>query len=852
MPDMAPALRRVTSSMVMLLVVAHRLLAGDGVVVRGAVLDKAGAPLPGASVTLALAGAAARHMTTNQEGQFHFDNVPPATGVLRVELTGFQSAEAPLTVTTETPARVTFRLKIGFEDEVTVTGTAKADALSAGANADAIELDLEALRGVPTDAQGLLSLVEVYNPSPGGLSVVIDGSEGDAMSVPAAAIHRLTINRSPYSAEFSRPGSARVEVETEHGSRKFFHGSGSLFVRNGALDARNAFAVTNPTLDRRLAEGGVGGPLAWKGSAFFASAQRFTNDDTAIVSARMPSGNVSEQVPTSEERTSFFGRVEYRPSKLRWFSARYDLFDDKERNRGIGGFRLAEQGFSASETRHKALVSDHEVLSDNLANDVEVEIGRVSQQDGALPHGAAVIVAGAFTGGVPQQFVAERNTRASVQNVTTMTIGTRVLRLGGRAKARWNDIRDGSNFGGVYEYSSLADYTANRPYVFRINEGDPATSFVDTTAFAFAEIALRPLQNFGVSAGVRYNWQSSLHDANNVAPRVSAAFAPGGRGTIIRGGFGVFFDDLPVSAIGRVRLFDGGIREIVLANPSTNISGSALPADVSSSVWRFDERLEAPSSVQGSIAVEQPLWQKTMISAEFLTRRGSHLFRARNGVAQNSATGSQLTDTRTYRIESTGSLRTNALTVTFRGRISRFKGTVKYMLSRSTDDTSGVFDLPADDNDLAAERGRADFDRHHRFTTTGVYEWRDAGLHVGTVISLLSGAPYDITTGSDDNGDLVGNDRPAGVTRNTGQGPGFAQVDLRVTKLFRTLRPPSADPQSSKREYVNNLEVNVDIFNVFNRTNLVSYVGVLSSPYFGRANAASRPRTLQISARYRF
>jgi hypothetical protein len=283
---------------------------------------------------------------------------------------------------------------------------------------------------------------------------------------------------------------------------------------------------------------------------------------------------------------------------------------------------------------------------------------------------------------------------------------------------------------------------------------------------------------------------------------------------------------------------------VIVANPASTGSSSAPPGAVSSSVWRFDQALEAPSTWQGSVAVEQPLWPRTTISAEVLTLRGSHLFRARNVSAQESI--------RTYRIESTGALRTDALTVTLRGRISRFKGTVKYMLSRSRDDTSGVFDLPADDNDLAAEWGRSDVDRRHRFTAAGVYEWRDAGLNVGTVISLMSGAPYDITTGSDDNGDLVGNDRPRGVTRNTGQGPGFAQVDLRVTKLFRLLRPPSADPESAKREYINNFELNVDVFNVFNRTNLVSYIGVLSSPFFGRANAASRPRTLQLSARYRF
>jgi hypothetical protein len=256
--------------------------------------------------------------------------------------------------------------------------------------------------------------------------------------------------------------------------------------------------------------------------------------------------------------------------------------------------------------------------------------------------------------------------------------------------------------------------------------------------------------------------------------------------------------------------------------------------------------------LQGSVAVERPLWPKASISAEYLTLRGSHLFRARNVNGSSLVTPAGLPATRTYRIESTGSLRTRALTVTFRGRVGQFKGTVAYTLSHSTDDTSGVFDLPADDNNLAAEQGRSDFDRRHRFSTVGVYEWRKAGVRIGTVVSLLSGAPYDITTGSDDNGDSVGNDRPAGVTRNTGQGPGFAQVDLRITKVFRMWRPPSADPESRKREYRENFELNVDVFNALNRTNYASYVGVLTSPYFGRANAASRARTLQASLRYRF
>jgi hypothetical protein len=387
--------------------------------------------------------------------------------------------------------------------------------------------------------------------------------------------------------------------------------------------------------------------------------------------------------------------------------------------------------------------------------------------------------------------------------------------------------------------------------LFRINQGDPATSFVETSMFGFAETDLRPLPQLGVSAGVRYDWQSTLGDVNNVAPRFSVAYAPGGRRTIIRAGFGRFFDDLPSEAVGRVRLFDGGIQTVTVRNPTFPI----LPGNsglVTSSIWRFADDLEAPSTLQGSIGIERPLWRKTTMSAEVITARGTHLLRARNPNPPGSGGRGSTPAAQIYETESTGSLRAHSFAVTFRGYLGKFKGTINYTLSRSIDDTSGVFDLPADNRNLASERGRSDFDRRHRFTTMGVYEWRGAGLRLGTVATFLSGAPYDITTGSDDNGDLVANDRPPGVTRNTGQGPGFAQVDLRLTKVFRALRPPSADPESRKREYRDNLELTLDAFNVFNRTNLASYVGVISSPYFGRANAASRPRTLQACLRYRF
>jgi hypothetical protein len=48
------------------------------------------------------------------------------------------------------------------------------------------------------------------------------------------------------------------------------------------------------------------------------------------------------------------------------------------------------------------------------------------------------------------------------------------------------------------------------------------------------------------------------------------------------------------------------------------------------------------------------------------------------------------------------------------------------------------------------------------------------------------------------------------------------------------------------------LEIAIDAFNAFNHTNFKNYVGTLTSPFFGRANAANPPRQIQVSTKYHF
>ncbi len=147
---------------------------------------------------------------------------------------------------------------------------------------------------------------------------------------------------------------------------------------------------------------------------------------------------------------------------------------------------------------------------------------------------------------------------------------------------------------------------------------------------------------------------------------------------------------------------------------------------------------------------------------------------------------------------------------------------------------------------------RADFDRRHRFSLAGTYEWAQDRMRLATLLTLASGAPFDITTGSDDNGDSTLNDRPAGIVAQRRGWTGADAAGPATDGDPACPRPRSADPESTKREYIDNLELNLDVFNVLNALNPTTVVGVITSPTFGRPVTVGSARSLQLSLRYRF
>src|SRR5262249_20454463 len=257
------------------------------------------------------------------------------------------------------------------------------------------------------------------------------------------------------------------------------------------------------------------------------------------------------------------------------------------------------------------------------------------------------------------------------------------------------------------------------------------------------------------------------------------------------------------------------------------------------SINRLAADLRTPYQMQSAIGVEQRLPYDLILTVNYNYARGVHLFRSRNINAPppgEFAPPNPAFD-RIAELESSSSSTYHGLTVgfsrSFGERLSLFGN---YTFSRAVDDADGPEAFPMDSYNLASERGFSANDMRHQFFAAALLAL-PYSFEIAPIVYFSSGRPYNITTGFDDNGDSVVNDRPVGALRNSGRGPNFASVDLRLAKSF-SFKRQGGDQQ------LFGVEVAADAANLFNRVNLADFSGVQTSPFFGRANAAHNPRQI--------
>lgn len=340
-------------------------------------------------------------------------------------------------------------------------------------------------------------------------------------------------------------------------------------------------------------------------------------------------------------------------------------------------------------------------------------------------------------------------------------------------------------------------------------------------------------------------------------------------------------------------------------------------------VRTLGDGLRAPYLQQLALTVERQFFNKLTVSASYINSRGVNSLRSQNTNAFLPGTYDRLVPDsgvrplpggNIYAYESNGRFRQNQFIANVNANISkRFAMQGYYAWGSAMSDTDGAQSFPGNLYDLSSEYGRAGFDVGHRAFIGGTVT-APLGFVLSPFIVAHSGGPFDITTGDDSNGDSVFNDRPAWATdlsrpsvvrtqwgvfdtlpqvgqaiipRNLGDSPGMFAVNLRLSKsLGFGARIGSAAPgsmsggapnmpggngpggghgghhdrdtASSDKRYT--LTFSVAARNLFNRVNLDTPVGNLSSPVFGRSTSihgfghgsASANRTIDFQVRFSF
>jgi hypothetical protein len=836
---------------------------------KGQVSDEFGGVIVGGTVVAVDVNGVAKTVNTNGDGSFVLNGLAPGKYTIKVTSPGFANYEnADVEVIAGRSQELKVTLKVTIEQQkVTVAADSAGVNTEPENNVGAIVLkgaDLESLPDDPDDLVAALQALAGPAAGPNGGQIFIDGFSGGAMP-PLSSIREIRINANPFSAEYDRPGFARIEILTKPGTDRF-RGQASFGFNNMVLNARNPFAPTRVPYNSRQYGGNFSGPISKKKVSFFVDFEKRDLNNFAIINgSTLDSGlNIvpfSDTLLTPERRTEFSPRIDYQINSSNTLVARYE-YTHNTNVAGVGGFSLASRKYNTASTEQNVRLTETAILNKTTVNETRFQFVHQTSGDDANNAIPTIQVSDAFTGGGSQIGLASNNqNRWELTNITSRVMGMHSLKFGARLRDVHITSVSPNNFGGTWTFASGrtgTGLTSIQAYQITLQglqnsltpaqiraQGGGATQFaiaagnpqatvsqLDFGGFVQDDWKFRP--NLTLSFGLRYENQTHIKSSLNFAPRFGFAWAPGASlqkasKTVIRGGFGIFYDRVSENLTLAASRFNGtNQQQYIVTNPAVLDSFPTVPSIATLTAFstpitidRLAMDLRTPYTMQGAISVERQLLPNLKVSATFSHARTLHLLRTLavnaplpgtfNPLIPNSGVRPFGSANNIFQYESTGRFDQNMLTFNVVNSFSRRGSvTVNYTFAKASSDTDGTGSFPANSYDLSGEYGRASNDIRHRLTVVGSYRgpW---GLSFNPFVIITSGAPFNITTGRDLNGDTLFTERPAFATdltkpgvvitrfgafdpnptaseiiipRNYGQGPGSLSTNLRISKTF--------------------------------------------------------------------
>ncbi len=393
-------------------------------------------------------------------------------------------------------------------------------------------------------------------------------------------------------------------------------------------------------------------------------------------------------------------------------------------------------------------------------------------------------------------------------------------------------------------------------------------------------------------------------DRNNLGPRAGFAWAPGLGRTVLRGGYGVYFDQSSLAPSEGLYFnapyFDFRLYftmpqfPLLLSNPFP----ANFPVPVPGSAFSFDRGLRTPYIQHWNLQVQRQLGSHYRVEMGYVGSKGTRLYAARdiNQAAPSAAPfvmRPNLMFDDINRLESRANSNYHSFQLGARRQLAHgLSFQAGYTLAKSLDDASGFFpsagdpNFPQDSFNLRAEHARSNFDIRQRFVLSysclfprnrGAAAWLLDGWQTHGIWSFQTGRPFTVALPSELDNSGTGrsslgfgaNDRPNVIgdpsldnptperwfntaafaipTRGTFGSAGRNILDgpglasLNLS-LFRNI---------SVREGWT-LQFRAESFNALNRANFNQPENFLGGAAFGSITSAQNPRHIQLGLKLLF
>jgi Carboxypeptidase regulatory-like domain/TonB dependent receptor len=848
-----------------------------GASLRGTITDPSGALVPEALVQLRGPGGEQRK-TTDTSGQYTFPTLASGKYNVRVIAKGFtlgQKQALDVSGATVFDFQLTIEAEsqvINVEDEANKTAV-NTDPSSNGGALVLGQKELQALSDDPDELSQQLQAMAGPGAGPEGGQIYIDGFTGGNLP-PKSSIREVRINSNPFSAEYDRTGFGRIEIFTRPGTNTL-HGQVFFQYNDQYFNSRSPLYVQSSSLPpyKNLFFGGnLSGPIKKDKASFTLDFERRDITENAFILATDLNSSlfpqtVNQALLTPQTRTTISPRMDYAINANNTLVVRYQNVHIGLDNQGAGSFNLPSTAYNQSTTEQDVQATETAVLSPTLINEARFQYMRTTSAYSGAGDAPSISVLDAFTSGSATVGNSNNHTNKSeLSNMTTLTHGTHTIKWGARLRQSFNNDVTVNNFNGTFTFlggpgeafdangqpvpGTSVELTALQAYqltlllqqqglsaaqiraagggasFFSMGAGTPLTrvSQFDIGLYANDDWRIKP--NLTLSYGLRYETQTNIGDFGDWSPRLGIAWGFDGRAnkpakTVLRAGFGVFYDRVPDTDTLNAIRYNGVTQEsYLIPNPGffpsvpslSSLAGTVQPQ----TLQLLASDLRAPRTYQANIGVDRQINKYVRLSANYINSRGVHLLRQTDANAPLPGTDIYPYGDDTVRIltESVGFSRTSQFFINPTVNYKKLFMFGFYALSYGEDDNEG---LPANPYNLRAEWGPSSFGdvRSRAVLGTGIpLPWK---ITATPFFNVSSGTPYNITTGlPDPDGDGNAVQRPALVDlsasactgaslrfepgfgcfnlnptpgthtigRNAGRGPGVVNLSMRLSRTW--------------------------------------------------------------------